>query len=197
MPEKRPIPFLRSFSPVNQREGLSSAKSCRSPDTENPADAGFLLGDYRPGKDIPLLQVKVRSAAETVVQTFLALQLYWMISALVDFDWPLVSIPLMTVLKRGRIQIYSLKMYPDPFSVAVFGLIPKHLHNSRRLHPSVKANMTNSLRNDMAGAVFQGMIDLLKSTNHAYTTCYPCLRTGVTYLPGLYTLWERELTGQQ
>jgi hypothetical protein len=23
-------------------------KSCRSPDTENPADAGFMIGDYRP-----------------------------------------------------------------------------------------------------------------------------------------------------
>ena len=68
MPEKRPTLSLRSFSPVNQREGLSSGQSCRSPDTENPADAGFLLDGFRPGKDIPVLHLKVRNAAEQDIQ---------------------------------------------------------------------------------------------------------------------------------
>ena len=34
-------------------EGQLSRQSCRSPGTENPADAGLLLGGYRPQSDIP------------------------------------------------------------------------------------------------------------------------------------------------
>ena len=50
----------------------------------------------------------------------------------------------------------------QPLVARLFGLILKRLHSSRRLPPSAKANMTNSLRNDMPDTVFQGMIDLLQ-----------------------------------
>jgi hypothetical protein len=40
--------YTLSLWAFTEYEDLSSAISCRSPDTENPADAGFLIGDYRP-----------------------------------------------------------------------------------------------------------------------------------------------------
>jgi hypothetical protein len=65
----QPISFdTFSLWPAPGRVLLSSAKSGHSRYKENPACAGFLNGDYRPGKDIPYLHMKVRNAAYSEVQ---------------------------------------------------------------------------------------------------------------------------------
>ncbi|MGH8623959.1 MAG: hypothetical protein ACREYC_01335, partial [Gammaproteobacteria bacterium] len=50
---------------------------------------------------------------------------------------------------------------------------------------------TNSHRNDMVDTLFQGMIVLPSDYSRAVYRCYPCLRTGVTYVSGPYndTSW--------
>jgi len=45
-----------------------SAQKQTSPRTENPAIAGFLLGDYRPNSDIPVSQMDFRFAATPVIR---------------------------------------------------------------------------------------------------------------------------------
>ncbi|HUT90948.1 MAG TPA: hypothetical protein VMY37_15710 [Thermoguttaceae bacterium] len=58
--------------------------------------------------------------------------------------------------------------------------------SSDTFDPSPITKLTNSSRNDIVSLAFHGMSSLLFRDNRPLPECYPCLRTSVTYVPGLY-----------